>query len=82
MSSIYIYRQLCVLLNAETIFRTFAEILQSDGTKIRFASQLVRVLHTILITSAELFELRNQLKDIRNEVRFSCRVERLFYIFN
>lgn len=65
--------QLCVLLNAETIFRTFAEILQSDVTSIRFASVLVRVLHTILITSAELFELRTQLKDIQNEV-CSCVV--------
>lgn len=59
--------QLCVLLNAETIYRTFAEVLQSEATNIRFAAVMVRVLHTILVTSSELFELRSQLKDIRNE---------------
>lgn len=62
----FIIRQLCILLNAETIFRTFAEHLSTDTVNIKFASVMVRVLHTILVTSAELFELRSQLKDIRN----------------
>lgn len=63
----FIIRQLCILLNAETVFRTFAEHLSTDTVNIKFASVMVRVLHTILVTSAELFELRSQLKDIRNE---------------
>lgn len=63
-----IIRQLCVLLNAEFIYRTFAEIISAETVNIRFASKMVRTLHTILITSSELFDLRTMLKDIRNEV--------------
>lgn len=61
-----IIRKLCELLNAETVFRTFAEHLSADQANIKFTSVMVRVMHTILITSPELFELRQQLKDIRN----------------
>lgn len=61
-------RQLCVLLNAEFIYRTFAEIILEETVNVKFASIMVRTLHTILITSSELFELRSQLKDIRDEV--------------
>lgn len=63
-----IIRQLCVLLNAEFIYRTFAEIILDETRNIRFASTMVQTLHTILISSSELFELRQMLKDIRNEV--------------
>lgn len=63
-----IIRQLCVLLNAEFIYRTFAEIILEETRNIRFASTMVQTLHTILISSSELFELRQMLKDIRNEV--------------
>ncbi|XP_037026812.1 protein VAC14 homolog [Bradysia coprophila] len=62
-----IIRQLCVLLNAEFIYRTFAEIISEETVNVKFASIMVRTLHTILVTSSELFELRSQLKDIRNE---------------
>ncbi|KAJ6637968.1 Protein VAC14 like, partial [Pseudolycoriella hygida] len=62
-----IIRQLCVLLNAEFIYRTFAEIILEETVNVKFASIMVRTLHTILVTSSELFELRSQLKDIRNE---------------
>lgn len=57
-----------MLLNAEFIYRTFAEIISEQTVNVKFASIMVRTLHTILITSSELFELRSQLKDIRNEV--------------
>lgn len=63
-----VIRQLCVLLNAEYIYRTFAEIIAEETTNIRFASTMIRTLNMILLTSSELFELRNLLKDITNEV--------------
>lgn len=77
-----IIRQLCVLLNAEFIYRTFAEIILEETRNIRFASTMVQTLHTILISSSELFELRQMLKDIRNEVSlinlryFSVKINR------
>lgn len=66
-----IIRQLCVLLNAELIYRTFAEIICEETTNIKFASTMVRTLNTILLTASELFDLRNSLKDIRNKVSVS-----------
>lgn len=65
-----IIRQLCSLLNAEFIYRTFAEIILEEDINLRFASTMVQTLHTILISSTELFELRSLLRDIRNEVKF------------
>ncbi|XP_001861850.2 protein VAC14 homolog [Culex quinquefasciatus] len=62
-----IIRQLCRLLNAEYIYRTFAEILQEESTNLKFASTMVRTLNMILLTTSDLFELRNTLRDIRNE---------------
>nr|XP_019562748.2 protein VAC14 homolog [Aedes albopictus] len=62
-----IIRQLCRLLNAEYIYRTFAEILQEEKTNLKFASTMVRTLNMILLTTSDLFELRNTLRDIRNE---------------
>lgn len=64
-----VIRQLCVLLNAEYIYRTFAEIIAEESTNIKFASTMIRTLNMILLTSSELFDLRNLLKDITNEVR-------------
>ncbi|XP_065072860.1 protein VAC14 homolog [Ochlerotatus camptorhynchus] len=62
-----IIRQLCRLLNAEYIYRTFAEILQDESTNLKFASTMVRTLNMILLTTSDLFELRNTLRDIKNE---------------
>ncbi|XP_055906831.1 protein VAC14 homolog [Eupeodes corollae] len=62
-----IIRQLCVLLNAEYVYRTFAEIIDEETTNMKFASMVVRSLNMILLTSSELFELRNSLRDIANE---------------
>lgn len=62
-----LFRQLCVLLNAEDIYKTLAEILLKD-TNLKFASLMVDHLNMILLTSSELFELRNRLKDLSTEV--------------
>ncbi|XP_034117781.1 protein VAC14 homolog [Drosophila nasuta] len=62
-----IIRQLCVLLNAEYIYRTFAEIIAEEILNLKFASTVVRLLNMILLTSTELFELRTSLRDISNE---------------
>uniref|UniRef100_A0A480UZL4 Protein VAC14 homolog n=3 Tax=Sus scrofa TaxID=9823 RepID=A0A480UZL4_PIG len=60
----FIIRQLCLLLNAENIFHSMADILLREED-LKFASTMVHTLNTILLTSTELFQLRNQLKDLR-----------------
>lgn len=60
--------QLCILLNAEVIYRIFAEIIFEETINLKFASIMVRTLNTILLTTSELFELRVHLKDITNAV--------------
>lgn len=35
---------------------------------LKFASTMVHTLNTILLTSSELFQLRNQLKDLKTPV--------------
>lgn len=60
--------QLCILLNAEVIYRIFAEIIFEETSNFKFASTMVRTLNTILLTTSELFELRMRLKDITNKV--------------
>eukprot|EP00058_Branchiostoma_floridae_P019481 XP_002604971.1 hypothetical protein BRAFLDRAFT_126701 [Branchiostoma floridae] len=61
-------RQLCLLLNAEAIFRALAEILLEEED-LRFAAIMVQTLNSILLTSTELFELRTQLKDLNKDLR-------------
>ena len=62
-----ICRQLCLLLNAENIFHSMADILLREED-LKFASTMVHTLNTILLTSSELFQLRNQLKDLKTPV--------------
>ncbi|OXB74071.1 UNVERIFIED_CONTAM: hypothetical protein H355_003134 [Colinus virginianus] len=64
MRGAFIIRQLCLLLNAENIFHSMADILLREED-LKFASTMVHTLNTILLTSSELFQLRNQLKDLR-----------------
>lgn len=64
---IIFFRQLCILLNAEDIYKTLAKILLQE-TNLKFASLMVEHLNMILLTSSELFELRNRLKDLNSEV--------------
>lgn len=63
-----IIRQLCVLLNPELVFRTFADIIMVETGNIKFASTMVRTLNLILLTSSELFELRTTLRNIKEPV--------------
>lgn len=58
-----IIRQLCLNLNTERIYRTFAEILEKEED-LEFASDIVQKLNTILITSPELAEFRRRLKSL------------------
>ncbi|WAR12261.1 VAC14-like protein [Mya arenaria] len=70
----FIIRQLCVLLNSEDIFQSMSEILILE-TDVKFACTMVQTLNTILLTSTELFNLRNQLKHLNSKescLLFSC----------
>lgn len=59
-----------MLLNAEDIYRTLAQILLQE-TNLKFASLMVEQLNMILLTSSELYELRTELKDLKTKVLFS-----------
>lgn len=63
----FIIRQLCILLNAEDVYRTLAQILLKE-TDLKFASLMVEQLNMILLTSSELYELRTSLKDLNTKV--------------
>lgn len=56
-----IVRQLCLSLNAERIYKTFAEIVEKEED-LEFASIIVQKLNLILITSPELADFRKRLK--------------------
>ncbi|KAF9266335.1 ARM repeat-containing protein [Marasmius fiardii PR-910] len=58
-----IIRQLCLNLNTERIYRTFAEILEKEDD-LEFASVIVQKLNMILITSPELTDFRKRLKSL------------------
>ncbi|XKL59384.1 hypothetical protein PGB90_000400 [Kerria lacca] len=62
----FIIRQLCVLLNSEDVFKTLAKVLLNE-VNLKFASNMVEHLNTILLTSPELFSLRTKLKDLKTE---------------
>ena len=63
----FIIRELCLLLSAEDIYKILAEILLREQN-LRFACIMVQTLNIILLTSSELFDLRNKLKDWDSEV--------------
>lgn len=67
-------RQLCLLLHAESIFHSMADILLREED-LTFASTMVHTLNTILLTSTELFQLRNQLKDLKTPVLLTCELQ-------
>ncbi|CAM0951079.1 unnamed protein product [Alopecurus aequalis] len=52
--------RLCLLLGAEKVYREFSTILEKE-VDLDFASTMVRALNVILLTSAELAELRSLL---------------------
>ncbi|KAH7942320.1 hypothetical protein HPB49_022886 [Dermacentor silvarum] len=66
LSLLDLFQQLCVLLSAEDIYQSLSEILLGRED-LRFAAHMVQTLNTILLTSTELFELRNQLKDLNTK---------------
>nr|XP_049701355.1 protein VAC14 homolog isoform X2 [Helicoverpa armigera] len=57
----FIIRQLCVLLNAEQLYVALARALLRERD-LRFVATMVDVLSTILLTAAELYDLRLQLR--------------------
>jgi len=61
-----IIRQLCVTLNPEKIYITFAEILEKEED-LEFASIMIQNLNIILITASELVELRKKLKHLETK---------------
>ncbi|XP_071957548.1 protein VAC14 homolog [Antedon mediterranea] len=70
----FIIRQLCLLLKLEDVFRSLSEILL-EKEDLKFATKMVQTLNTILLTSTELFGLRNQLKELKTKEicsLFSC----------
>ncbi|XP_020975415.1 protein VAC14 homolog isoform X2 [Arachis ipaensis] len=56
-----IIRRLCVLLNAERVYRELSTILEGEPD-LDFASIMVQALNLILLTSLELSEIRDLLK--------------------
>ncbi|XP_048428893.1 protein VAC14 homolog isoform X2 [Pyrus x bretschneideri] len=56
-----IIRRLCVLLDAERVYRELSTILDGESD-LDFASVMVQALNFILLTSSELAELRDLLK--------------------
>ncbi|BES90701.1 DUF3434 [Nesidiocoris tenuis] len=67
----FIIRHLCILLSAEDIYMSTAKILRTEED-LKFARVMVDTLNTILLTSAELAELRNTLRSNENEGLFEC----------
>jgi vacuole morphology and inheritance protein 14 len=77
----FIIRQLCVLLNAEDIYRNLAHILLKEPN-LKFARLMVEHLNMILLTSSELFEMRSRLKELNTEEScslFCCLYETWSY---
>ncbi|XP_050373682.1 protein VAC14 homolog isoform X2 [Argentina anserina] len=56
-----IIRRLCVLLDAERVYRELSTILEGESN-LDFASIMVQALNLILLTSSELSDLRDLLK--------------------
>ncbi|VDK31715.1 unnamed protein product, partial [Gongylonema pulchrum] len=63
---VLIIRQLCLLLGSDSIYRCLSVLLLQYEDK-EFVSQMVAVLNGILLTSAELFEMRKQLRALESD---------------
>ncbi|XP_066591996.1 protein VAC14 homolog [Prorops nasuta] len=72
----FIIRELCVLLSAEDIYKTTSNILL-DEQNLSFACTMVQTLNIILLTSSELFDLRNKLKELNSKE--SCDLFKCLY---
>ncbi|KOC60156.1 Protein VAC14 like protein [Habropoda laboriosa] len=73
----FIIRELCVLLSAEDIYKTLAKILLEEPN-LSFACKMIQTLNVILLTSSELFDLRNKLKDL--DSLESCELFKCLYV--
>ncbi|OAD58538.1 Protein VAC14 like protein [Eufriesea mexicana] len=73
----FIIRELCVLLSAEDIYKTLAKILLEEPN-LSFACTMIQTLNVILLTSSELFDLRNKLKDL--DSLESCELFECLYV--
>ncbi|XP_068620682.1 protein VAC14 homolog isoform X2 [Battus philenor] len=71
----FIIRQLCVLLSAEDIYSALSAILVQEKN-LRFAATMVDVLSTLLLTAAELYHLRLQLRRMDKPVSPPSRARR------
>ncbi|CAF3511856.1 unnamed protein product [Rotaria sordida] len=60
----FIIRQLCMLLSPEDIYKTLSETLANEPDT-NFASIMVKILSSILLTSTELHDLRIKLKNLQ-----------------
>ena len=67
MNDTFFLRELCLLINAQDIYTMFSEILLNESD-VDFTLEMVDILNSILLTSSELFELRNLLKEFNTEV--------------
>ncbi|KAF6027018.1 VAC14 [Bugula neritina] len=63
---LFIIRQLCMLLDADSVYRTMSELLL-NSQDFKFISVMVRNLNLILLTATELFDLRATLKSVSCE---------------
>ena len=61
-------RQLCIYVDAHSVYCTLSEILHDADDKLPFASHMVQVLNMILFTANELYDLRVQLNDLSKPV--------------
>ncbi|KYN36055.1 Protein VAC14 like protein [Trachymyrmex septentrionalis] len=73
----FIIRELCVLLSAEDIYKTLAKILLEEQN-LGFACTMIQTLNVILLTSSELFDLRNKLRHLDSPD--SCALFECLYV--
>lgn len=60
------FRQLCMLLSPEDIYKTLSETIANENDS-NFAAMMVKILSSILLTSTELHDLRVKLKSIQSK---------------
>lgn len=60
------FSQLCILLSPEDIYQSFSDTLVNE-TDTNFASMMVKILSSILLTTTELHELRSRLKTLQTQ---------------
>ena len=62
----FIIRQLCLQMSSEKVYKTLAELLK-DYPDLKFAHLMVNTLNRLLFSTRELFDLRQQLKDLKTD---------------